>query len=201
MECPPNLRGNPFNSNPNVAVTDNDAEAGSSKAITEKSTAISEQLTESDVETGSESDGEDSEEEETVADDENDENAENANGNGAAGTSNQNHYIQVIIHDGNLVNVNNGHIQSDQMQRARANGLRYMVGVVNGEGKSMEWSHCDPKLITNYDFELQVRLKCYSVISKNGMICLQLALVCCEGQNRGKSRRRHRLVNDLRLEK
>lgn len=141
MECPPNLRDNTSNSNPSVTVANNDAEAGSSKAITEKTTAKFDQTTESDVETGSDMDSDDSEDEENVADDENEENAENANGNGAAAASNQNHYIQVIIHDGNLVNVNNGHIPTDQMQRARANGLRYMVGVVNGEGKSVQWSN------------------------------------------------------------
>lgn len=135
MQCPPHLRRKASDKNPSEAVTDDDAEAGPSKDIAENQTATADKSTESDIETGSEMDGEDSEEEEDVADDKNGANEENADDNGSAASSNQNHYIQVIIHDGNLVNVNNGHIPSDQMQRARANGLRYMVGVVNGEGE------------------------------------------------------------------
>lgn len=134
MECPPHLREKASDKNPSEAVADSDAEAGCSKDIVENPIETADKSTESDIETGSEMDGEDSEEEEEVA--ANGANEENGNENGAAASSNQNHYIQVIIHDGNLMNVNNGHIPNDQMQRARANGLRYMVGVVNGEGKS-----------------------------------------------------------------
>lgn len=135
MECPAQLRDKASDKNPAEAVATDDAEAGSSKDVVENSTANADKATESDVETGSEMDDDESEEEEEdAADDKNGANEENANENGSAASPNQNHYIQVIIHDGNLVNVNNGHIPSDQMQRARANGLRYMVGVVNGEG-------------------------------------------------------------------
>lgn len=134
MECPLQLRDKASDKNPSDATAGNDAEPSSSKDIVKSQT----KSTDSDVETGSETDGEDSdEEEEEVVDDKNGVNEENANA-AAAGSSNQNHYIQVIIHDGNLVNVNNGQIPADQMQRARANGLRYMVGVVNGEGKSFK---------------------------------------------------------------
>lgn len=141
MECPPHLRDKTSNGNPNVAAVENDAAAGSSKAIAESSTAKPEQSTESDVETGSEMDGEDSEEEEeNIEDDKND---ANAIGEGSAAS-----LIELIIQDGNLVNVSNGHIRSDQEQRTRANGLRYMVGVVNGGGKSMQWCHRNPKLQT-----------------------------------------------------
>lgn len=135
LECPPNLRDKSSDKNPSESVANNDEpEAGPSKDIVENATPTAEKSTESDVETGSELDGEESEDE-SVADDKNGAHDENANDNDSAACSNQNHYIQVIIHDGNLVNVNNGHIPTDQMQRSRANGLRYMVGVVNGEGK------------------------------------------------------------------
>lgn len=136
MECPPHLREKASDKNPSEAVADGEAKAGCSKDIVESpapANTTADKSAESDVETGSEMEGEDSEEEE-VPEGANGANEENGNDNGAAASSNQNHYIQVIIHDGNLINVNNGHIPSDQMQRARANGLRYMVGVVNGEG-------------------------------------------------------------------
>lgn len=135
MECPPHLREKVSDKNPSEAIANDAVGAGSSKDIVENSTATADKSTESDIETGSEMDGEDSDDEEDGADDKNGANEENANENGSAASSNQNHYIQVIIQDGNLVNVNNGHIPSDQMNRAIGNGLRYMVGVVNGEGE------------------------------------------------------------------
>lgn len=137
MECPPNLREKASDKNPSEAVADGEAKAGCSKDIVETpapTTTAAENAAESDIETGSEMEGEDSEEEVEVPEGANGAKEKNGNENGAAASSNQNHYIQVIIHDGNLMNVNNGHIPADQMQRARANGLRYMVGVVNGEG-------------------------------------------------------------------
>lgn len=141
MECPPNLRDTVTpDKNEAVAVANQrECEASTSKEVIEQSTATANKTTDSDVETGSEMDGEDSEEEDDddIADDKNGANEENGNENGSAASSSQNHYIQVIIHEGNLLNVNNGQIPSDQMQRARANGLRYMVGLVNREGESI----------------------------------------------------------------
>lgn len=127
MECPAHLRRKKTDPNSSEATVEADA-AGPSKDTVENSHAgastSANDSGESDVETGSEIDGEDSEEDEDAVDDKNGLNEETASENGSGAPPNQNHYIQVIIHDGHLVNVNNGHMPSPAEALQRFSVLR-----------------------------------------------------------------------------
>lgn len=139
MECPPRFRGSAPNDNPNEKSTDNEPEAGPSKNINDKSIDSIDSSPDSDVDTSSDMDTDDDSEELELSEEIVRPKEENANGNGSAATPrNLGHFIQVIIRDGNVVDLANGHISSDQEHRSRASGLRYMVGVVNGEGKQSD---------------------------------------------------------------
>lgn len=143
MECPEDLRDKRKQETVNrlsdaddkelqIKSLSNRLEKSQSKCDQEQQNVNERKYGDSDVETGSDFSKDGSEDDDNFDEDDK---SNKTNNIAAAGSSTQNHFIQVIIHDGNLVNVNNDRIMGEEYRLREINGLRYMVGVVNGGGE------------------------------------------------------------------